>query len=253
MEEVVTDETQEQGTEVQEPEVGVQENVEEVVTLPSDVEEFTMPDKFAGKSAEEIAKSYMELEKFKGAKDAGTEPTEEAASTEPEGGKKGTDYLKEYQESGGLSDESYKELAEKGIDKAEADDRMEFEAYKSKKSVDELVSVIGGVEEFTAMEEWAKGALEETKISEYAQELAKASKYGKQAILKDLYSQYKGSQGGDEISSDVVHTNQAQTVVTKGYASQHELQADMSDKRYGTDRSYTQAVEAKLSKSKDFS
>ena len=57
---------------------------EEAPTLPSDATEFTMPEKFAGKSAEEIAKSYLELEKFKG---GGQESTEGAEPSEPEEGK----------------------------------------------------------------------------------------------------------------------------------------------------------------------
>jgi len=50
---------------VEETEVQVQTDVVDEVVLPSDEVTFDMPEKFAGKSAEEIAKSYMELEAMK--------------------------------------------------------------------------------------------------------------------------------------------------------------------------------------------
>ena len=253
-EEVVVDgqaQAQEEGT-VQEPQAQPQEVTAEeegVVTLPSDVEEFTMPDKFEGKSAEEIAKSYMELEKFKGqAPEAGDEVPPQEAEVAPEGNK----YMQEYYESGELSEDTYAELLEQGVSREDVDDRLEFESYKSKKAVDDLVSVIGGIEEFTAMDEWSKENMTPEALKEFGEEIRAASTFGKQAILKDVYSQYRVSIGEAEPTGDVVHTNEGQSVVTRGYSSQHELQADMADKRYGTDRSYTQEVEKKLSRSKPF-
>lgn len=250
-EEVVKVENEESTQEgaVLEPEVGPQGSVEEEVetVLPSDVEEFVMPEKFEGKTAEEIARSYIELEKFKGSK--GETPTAEVETTTEEA-PQGDPYVAEFLNTGELSEESYAALEAEGQTRADIDDRMEFEAYKSKKAVDELVEVIGGIENFTAMDEWAKTAFEPEQMESYSKELAGASKFAKQAILKDLYGQYNASLNGEAPSTDVIHTNERQTSVVKGYKSQHELQADMSDPRYGSDRSYTQAVEAKLAKSK---
>lgn len=223
--------------------------VEEVVdnTLPSDKAEFEMPEKFAGKSAEDIAKAYTELERLKAA------PVVETPAGDPAPVDEGVDYVKEFLASGELSEESYTALEAEGIDRKTVDDRLEYEAYKSKKSVDELVEVIGGIDEFTAMDEWSKEAFTPEVLANYSEELAKASKFGKQAILKDVYSQYTAAKGTETApTGDVVHTNEGQGIATKGYTSQHELQADMADRRYGTDRSYTAAVEAKLAKSKDF-
>jgi len=231
-----------------EPTPGV---VEEVVdnALPSDAVEFTMPEKFAGKSAEDIAKAYTELEKFKA---EGAPAEVEAPVVEAKDDGK-VDYIKEFLATGELSDESYTALEAEGVPRKDIDDRLEYEAYKSKKSVDELVSVIGGIDEFTALDAWSKETFTPEVLTNYSEELAKASKFGKQAILKDVYAQYKASLDGEvPASADVVHTNQGQVTGAKGYTSQHELQADMADRRYGTDRSYTSAVEAKLAKSKDF-
>ena len=227
--------------------------VEDVLTLPSDEVEFTMPDKFAGKTAEEIAQSYIELEKFKGGEPAPAvveTPVEgEATPTEADPHKA---YIDEFLGAGELSEESYKALEDEGNTREQINDRMEFEAYKSKKGVDELVEVIGGIDNFTQMDEWAKEAFTPEVMSEYSQELAGASKFAKQAILKDIYGQYNASLNGEAPTSDAIHTNEPQAKVSRGYTSQHELQADMSDRRYGVDRSYTNAVEAKLAKSKGF-
>lgn len=248
--EVVThEETPQEGT-VLEPEVGPEGSTPEeegIVELPSDVEEFVMPEKFQGKTAEEIAKSYLELEKFKGTTTPETPETSETPQT-PEA-VEGDPYVMEYLNTGALSEESYAALEAKGMSRQDIDDKMEFEGYKSKKAVDELVEVIGGIDNFTKMDEWAKEAFTPEQMEEYSKELAAASKFGKQAILKDIYGQYTSSTG-EAPTGDVVHTNEMQTQAVKGYKSQHELQADMSDPRYGTDRSYTKAVEEKLAKSK---
>lgn len=249
-EEVVVDEkTTQEGT-IPELELGPEETTTEkegVIELPSDEVEFTMPEKFAGKTAEEIAKSYIELEKFKGGTPEVETPPKETPTPEVEAG---DPYIEEFLNTGELSEESYAALEAEGNTRADIDDRMEFEGYKSKKAVDELVEVIGGIENFTAMDEWAKETFKPEQMESYSKELAGASKFAKQAILKDLYGQYNAAQNGETPTADVVHTNERQTTTVKGYKSQHELQADMSDKRYGNDRSYTMAVEEKLAKSK---
>jgi len=250
VQEVVVDETTPQEGQVPQPEVGPEGSTpqeEGVVTLPSDVETFVMPEKFAGKTAEEIARSYMELEKFKGTPTPDVPATPETPETPSVS--EDEQYILEYINTGELSEESYAALEAKGMTRQEIADKMEFEGYKSKKAVDELVGVIGGIDNFTKMDEWAKEAFTPEQMAQYTQELASASKFGKQAILKDIYSQYTAASGEAPVG-DVVHTNERQTIVTKGYTSQHELQADMADPRYGTDRSYTQAVEEKLAKSK---
>lgn len=245
------DVTYEQEGEILEPEVGPQGAAEEeegVVKLPSDEEDFIMPEKFAGKTAEEIAKSYLELEKFKGTKPTTLE-TPEATKIEVAG----DEYVQEFLETGALTEESYAALEAEGNTRQDIDDRMEFEAYRNKKAIDDVVSVIGGIETFQAMDEWAKQTFDPTLMEQYSQELSTASKFGKQAILKDIHTQYLASLNGEEPSVSMVHTNEPQTINSKGYATQHELQADMANPLYGVDRSYTKAVEDKLARSKDFS
>ena len=232
--------------EVQQTEIetGPADEVTEETTngLPSDTEEFVMPDKFQGKSAEDIARAYTELEKFKG--NTPTEPEDEAEEPNPES--EGNKYLDEFNKTGELSEESYEELLKQGVAKEDIDERLEYEKYKVQKRVDEVVDVVGGLEEYQAIEEWAADAYSEEDRASFVSEFQGASDFAKKAMLRDLQSQYKATlEGGDQI-----HTNEPQGVKGGGYTSQHDLQKDMADRRYGNDRSYTQAVEAKLAKTK---
>ncbi len=244
----VTSETQATGTTVQEPQVGVQGNVneqtEETLTLPSDTVEFSMPDKFEGKSAEDIARAYVELERLKGTQS--TSEGEQAAEEAPEGQEEDNKYMTEFLETGELSKESYAELLEQGVTKEQVDDKLEYERYKSKKAVDEIVGVVGGIENYNAMEEWTQEAYTDEQRQAFVTEFQASGDIARQAMLRDTYSQYISAQEG----STVIHTNESQVVQGKGYTSEHEFQSDISDKRYGTDRSYTQAVEAKMAKTK---
>lgn len=237
-----------QGTEngIETGPVGTEEKAD--TTLPSDEDEFTMPEKFKGKTAEEIAKSYIELEKLKNSTKDTKEPEEETTPKEGEEDSEGDKYIQEFLETGKLSEESYKELEAKGIPKEEIDDRLDYERYKIQKKINDVVSVIGGIEEYNAMEAWAVDNKTEEERQAFVVEFQAAGPMAQKALLKDLYSQYKGGEAG----GDMVHTNEPQAIKKPGYTSQHELQKDMADPRYGVDRSYTKAVEEKLARSKDF-
>ncbi len=218
---------------------------EEVTTLPSDSEEFTMPDKFQGKSAEDIARSYMELEKHKGVKPPPTETPEDGAEA-PEEGEGSNKYLDEFYKTGELSEDSYKELEEQGVTKEQVDDKLDYERYKQQKATNEMAEVVGGIDNYSAMEKWATDTISEEDRTSFVTEFQKSGKLAREALLKNLYSDYTKANEG----VDVIHTNESQYSPKKGYMSEHEFQEDLADKRYGTDRSYTKAVEQKMAKTK---
>lgn len=245
-----------QGTPVPESEVTPQGTPPEVEVLPSDTETFTIPDKFQGKSAEEIAKAYVELEKFKASGE--TPPANETPPTpneetppDPSNEQSNTKYFDEFIESGTLSEESFQELEAKGHKRQEVQERLEFDKYRQDQRISKVTESIGGLEEYQKMEAWAVENVAEADRNTFTQEFASASDYAKKAMLESLYGQYSTAVGSNA-GPEMVHTNESQYSVTKGYSAQHELQADMADPRYGTDRSYTKAVEAKLAKTKAF-
>ncbi len=219
---------------------------EEVTTLPSDTEEFVMPDKFQGKSAEDIARSYIELERHRGTQEGVPPVTPEDGSEAPKEESGDSKYLEEFLATGELSEDSYKELEEKGVSKEKIDDALEYEKYKQDKATKEMADVVGGIEKYSAMEKWAVGNYSEEDRAAFVTEFQGSGKLAREALLRDLYANYTKANEG----TDVIHTNEGQYTPKKGYASEHEFQQDLADRRYGTDRSYTKMVEAKMAKTK---
>lgn len=216
--------------------------------LPSEVGEFTMPEKFAGKSVEDIAKAYVELEKFK---NGGETPTPTPAPETPTPTEEPNKYYQEFVEKGELSEESFVELEAAGHTREDINDRLGYEKYKQTQKVNQVVDVIGGIENYQAMEAWATDNVVDAERTEFTTEFTNASDYVKKVMLKDMYARFQAGTATPK-TPDVIHTNESQYTISKGYESQHALQADMADPRYGTDRSYTQAVEAKVAKSPNF-
>ena len=229
-----------------------EEPTEEQVQLPSDVEEIEIPEKFKDKSKEEIIKAYLELERMKvqnKEQQPNKEPQNKQETKEGEAKVDGAAIYQEYIEKGELSEETLKMLEEKGYKKEEVIDRLEYEKFKQEKAIKDIVEPIGGMEEYTKLSEWAKENIPADQLNQFNEEFAKAGPLAKKAMIKDAYAMYKaaiGEEGGD---FNLLHTNEPQRAATKGYTSQHELQKDLSDPRYGVDRSYTKAVEEKMARS----
>lgn len=252
-----------EGTQVEQSTVLSEEEVQQVVegqgdeiTLESDKEQFEMPDKFAGKSAEEIAKAYLELEKLK-AKQAGeqeggdSKSAEEDANQEEEETKpkeltkieeaKLQEYEKTFNETGSLSEEQYSELEEAGYTREQVDREIEFREYQQVKAVEELTG--DTIDKFKEVVKWAHENKTPEEIKEFNEALKGSNKLGQQALLKTLYAEAaKGS------TEDVtLHTNTPQKTASKGYANESELFADMNNPAYKNDPKYQQKVMDKLS------
>ena len=233
---------------------------QEEVTLPSDEVAFDMPEKFKGKSAEEIAKSYLELEKLKGKQEEevvqesteGEEPSEEPTKAiEVEQYNK---YAESFDANGGLSEAEYQELADAGYSREVVDaeiaarnDRQEFDKYKQEKTLNAILEPLGGGQEkFKEVAQWANQTKTPEDVKAFNDALAMSSKVAQQAMLRGLYAEYAsaGSQ-----TDTVLHTNTPQTISTKGYATESDFMKDLNNPAYKTDKSYVKAVEAKLARS----
>ena len=215
--------------------------------LPSDVEKFEVPEKFKGKSAEEIAKAYVELEKLKSkeVEPPSDTPEDEQTTTEPSLEELA---MQEFTEMGEISEETYTSLEEAGYTREEVDDKIEYEKYKYQKALNEVTEEIGGPEVYKEVSQWVNDTLPPEEVEELGAEMARTSLKLKKLIVKALYNDYLKANNLTEPTGDVIHTNENQYVSSRGYASQVELDEDMADARYGTDRAYTKAVEEKLSR-----
>jgi len=226
------------------------------VQLPSDVEPFEIPEKFKGKSAEEIAKAYIELEKMK-AKQTEEVETEEGGDEVSDEGPKEEELTKDqkeqyrkyeesYEKNGSLSEEEYAELAEAGYTKEQVDEEISYRNWKKEKALNDVLGPLGGgTEKFKEVSDWARQNKTQEELTEFNKALASSSKLAQQALLKTLYAEYE--QGTS--NSEPLHTNAPQKSTTKGYATESEFFADLNNPAYKSDPSYNKKVQEKLERS----
>lgn len=230
-------------------------------SLPSDQVEFKVPEKFEGKSLEDVIKSYQELEKFKGGDTESKEGEEPSKEEVKEPTKVEAEEYQKYADSldknGKLSDAEYAELAEAGYDKATVDaeiqgraDREEFETYKKDRTLNAMLEPLGGGQDkFKSVSDWANTTKSADEVKAFNQELAASGPMAKQALLKELYSEYDSA--GVEADS-VLHSNTTLKQGNKGYATQEEFFKDVGSPEYQTNESYRKAVESKMALSDIF-
>jgi len=240
------------------------------VSLPSE-DGFEMPDKFKGKSAEEIARAYAELEKMKQQPDApeddnqtDTEPdTEQGDDSEyvnpmleegrPEGSKdvpadQFAAMLDEYDANGQLSAESYQKLEELGYNKQFVDEKIDYINYKRQKEADAVLEPYGGQEEFKKVAAWASENFSKEQLDNINLQLASGNKATQDAVLSSLFMGYKQSSKTAAPEDITLHTNQPQATRTEGYATKSEYLKDAKDPRYEKDAGYRKLVEQKMLK-----
>jgi len=238
----------------QEVEAVVEGTPEPEVTLPSDTPEFIMPEKFAGKSAEDIARSYMELEKFKGGETEATQEKEEAPKTKDTPEAEYNKYAEAYDANGTLSELEYSELAAKGYSKEMVDTEIsnrnsqkEFNEFKASKQLNSVLEPLGGgTDKLKEVSDWARGNKTEAEVEAFNTALKASPVVAQQAMLKGLYAEY--ADVGNQ-NDTILHTNGSQAPKGRGYSTETEFFTDMSNPAYKTDKSYIKAVEAKLAAS----
>ena len=233
------------------------------ITLPSDEPEFEMPEKFKGKSAEEIARAYAELEKMKGKKadePSDEEPADESGEINPileEGRPEGSkdipadafsEFLSEYDGNGVLSEASYQKLQELGYPKEFVDEKIEYINYKREKEAEAVLAPYGGREEFKKVSAWAASNFSEQQLENINLQLASGNKQTQDAVLSSLFMGYKQSVSASAPQDMTLHTNQPQSVKVEGYATKSEYLKDAKDPRYDKDPGYRKQVEQKMLK-----
>ena len=234
----------------------------EEALLPSDTTEFEIPEKFQGKSLEDVIKSYQELEKMKVTKQEeevvpkATEEKEEAPKDDKPTGEYDK-YIQSFEEKGELSEDDYAELEKAGHSREEIDKTIEdyklqkeFQEYKQEKALMEVLEPLGGgTEKFKEVAMWANANKPAEEVAEINAELARAGKLAQQALLKTLYAEYEAA--GEEEAS-VLHTNSSQATPNKGYSTQEEFFKDIGSAEYKNNPKYRAAVEAKMARSDIF-
>lgn len=148
----------------------------------------------------------------------------------------------EFEEKGGLSNSTYEALEKMNIPSEVIDGYLDSIAIKQQEFTNRVYDIAGGKEQFDAMKQWAEdGGIPREQIDA----ISKMTDYNMILIaLEGVKAKYSAS------NKQPVRILGGDTSNSSGYKSREEYFRDVADKRYGSNRAYTEAVEKKFSSSK---
>ena len=220
----------------------------------------------------ELAKAYQELEKKLGKSPSAEEfkaslnPTEEANAEKPTpdtekpapdseaaemlkvAGLDISDFSKEWQEAGKLSDESFAKLeaagfpswaVERYIRGAEAEQAAATVAEAKR---NELLQTVGGKDSYTEMLTWASKNMDAKEIDAYNRIMTSNDEGAMRWAMEGLKTKFVAANGSEP---KLVKSDGLKTSLT-GFKSSAEVTAAMRDPRYHTDEAFRSEVYAKL-------
>jgi len=224
---------------------------------------------YAGKykSAEELERAYLELQKKLGER---TEDSEEkpAAEEKQEGSEEAeTDQepneayqtleaaSKEYEEGGELSEDTLeklsqldsKELIENWVEYVNSSKPEQPAGAIPQEDVDRIMGSVGGNDQYQTMVSWASEALAPDEIAAYDAVVSSGNPDAIYWAVQGLRSKYVESNGyeGKQVSGSRAPRPEP------GFRSQAELARAISDPRYRDDPAYRLDVQEKLGRSGD--
>jgi len=224
---------------------------------------------YAGKykSAEELERAYLELQKKLGER---TEDSEEkpAAEEKQEGSEEAeTDQepneayqtleaaSKEYEEGGELSEDTLeklsqldsKELIENWVEYVNSSKPEQPAGAIPQEDVDRIMGSVGGNDQYQTMVSWASEALAPDEIAAYDAVVSSGNSDAIYWAVQGLRSKYVESNGyeGKQVSGSRAPRPEP------GFRSQAELARAISDPRYRDDPAYRLDVQEKLGRSGD--
>jgi len=218
-----------------------------------------MPEKFAGKSAEDIARAYVELERQRGGAAPPAPPQAPPAGAPHRGGlipepaaadlvERFAPYAQEYAQTGQLSERSMAALeAQERIPRVLALDYLQAIAARGELTVRAAHERVGGKDAFNAMATWAS-----TNLSAAERQHFNAASNGDPetfALLVDGVAARWRAAVGSSPQSQVLGDLPAGAGAVP-YASEDEYQRDVQTKEYRTDPAFRQKVFARLQNSR---
>tara|TARA_R110002096_G_C14604904_1_gene722974 strand:+ start:154 stop:933 length:780 start_codon:yes stop_codon:yes gene_type:complete len=228
--------------------------VEEVEHGIDGVKNIEQEDKFGGDYGK-LKKSYEALEQ----KFHGQEPEEEYYEEDvdlgiPQASDAPFDMqalTQEYVETGELADTSYKTLEDAGISRDIANRYIEGQKALGQQLGNQVMSQVGGKDNYSAMVDWAKQNYSAEQIQAYDASVNSSNMNTALLAAKGLMSDYQGSTGsvgktyGGQSPSGEVHGDT--------FRSNAEVVSAMRDSRYENDLAYRQDILDKLDRSDIFS
>lgn len=219
-------------------------------------------EKIGGKfeTQEDLLKAYQELEAKLG-KSEPTEPevTTEAETTEPkteestkvEDVAQTTEFSKfhdEFNNSGELSEDSYKELADKGFTKQDVEAYIAGQQALANDFSKELFEVAGGETEYNSLVEWATDNADADTIEDYNTAINTGDTRRVKQLVELMTFKKQASQPTAPNRLDGVSTSE--TGGLKAFGDKGEWQSAMRNPLYGKDTKYTGMIDRRYLASK---
>ena len=218
---------------------------------PEVVDETFRPEKF--KSDEEWRRSYDELERNFHSPSPEQEQEELSIPQATQDAPFDMESLqKEYMETGGLKDASYKLLEDAGISKQYADTYIEGVKALGQQIGNQVKDSVGGSGDYQNMVEWAQANYTPEQIQAYDNAVNSGDVQLAMLTARGLQADYQNSSGyeGQTVSGD---TSMRMSSNSDVFRSNAEVTAAMKDPRYESDMAYRQDIRDKLERSEVFS
>ncbi len=227
-----------------EPETGPEAPTEEASQDNQDRPEW-LPEKF--KTAEDMAKSYSELEKKFSGRQEEEAPVEKAeASTEetPPTDNSLAKFSDEYASKGELSEDSFSELEKMGYPKEMVETYINGVKSNETADVNAVMEIVGGDEGYKDLTGWAKDNMPTKELELYNSMVAGSTENAKMAV-EWLMSKRESTEG----SEPRLVQGKPQGIAKDAFRSTAELVEAMKDPRYKNDPAYRSDIEAKVGRS----
>ena len=215
-----------------------------------------LPAKF--KTAEDMAKSYSEMEKrLSGSNDDAAAGADDASNDDgaaDEGTVEevvtaaGLDFdvlAAEYATDGALSEDAYNSLEAAGIPKSLVDNYVAGLEAQNTIYENSMRSLAGGDDAYASMIEWAGENLSDDDIDAFDDAVNSGNANIASMAIRGLMAQ----QALDRGSPPVRQVSGKGSSESSVYESQAQVEADMNDPRYQTDEAFRQTVYRKLGRS----
>lgn len=217
-----------------------------------------LPEKF--KSAEQMAEAYANLESKLGSneqaqetpEESTTEPTEQAEASEVKQAVEnaGVDFdalQSEYNEQGGLTEDSYAKLEEAGFSQDLVNSWIQGQEALASNYQSAVFDSVGGEEAYGDMTSWAQDNLSAGEIQAFDKAVTSGDLDMVKMAVTNLQSKYQAAEGTDPT---LLSEGQSSNSTGGVYGSWAEVTAAMNDTRYESDVAYRQQVSAKIGRSK---
>lgn len=223
-----------------------------------------LPEKF--KTVADFAKSYYELEKKLGTGTAAqpvatptpatppatpASPATDAATPSAPPAADLSKYEQEFATTGKFSDQSYAELAAKGIPKGMVDQYVAGQQAAAEKTKADVFSVVGGEQQFAQVMEWARGNLSDAEKASYDKAVKASDVAAVKLAVAGMNAKMQAAQAAQYGKEpNLLGGARSNTGGLQPFANWNQVTKAMSDPRYREDESFRKEVEQRIAVSK---